>query len=140
MPKYLSGRVKRRSQAYLSTDRYQYLGLDQAEPNLGDPADPLFPEVPPGAQFQIVSVRDKPGERFWVPVGGGIIPGSISVFDEGVLVGTANSITQLNFEGLAITADAVPLGIAATITVAPPGSNNRILYKDNGIFLFQQLY
>ena len=108
MPKYLSGRVKRRDQAYLSTDRYQYLGLDQAEPNLGDPADPLFPKPPPGSQFQIVSIRERPGERFWVPIGGGIIPGSISVFDEGVLVGTEKSITQLNFEGLAVTADAVP--------------------------------
>ena len=81
MPKYLSGRQKRRSQDQLTEDRYLYLGLDQAEPNLGDPADPLFPEVPVGPQFQIVSVRDKPGERFWVPVGGGIIPGSISVFE-----------------------------------------------------------
>ena len=103
MPKYLSGRVKRRDQAFLSTDRYQYLGLDQTEPNLGDPTNPLFPEVPLGEQFQIVSVRDKPGERFWVPVGGGIIPGSISVFEEGSLVGTEKSITQLNFVGTGIS-------------------------------------
>ena len=134
MPKYLSGRVKRRNQAFLSTDRYQYLGLDQAEPNLGDPADPLFPEVPFGEQFQIVTLRDRPGERFWVPVGGGIIPGSISIFDEGSLVGTEKSITQLNFVGAAVSATASPLSVGATITVAPPGLNNSILYKDNGDF------
>ena len=39
MPKYLSGRVKRTPQGSLTTDRYQYLGLDQAEPNLGDPPE-----------------------------------------------------------------------------------------------------
>ena len=37
MPKYLSGRVKRTPQNRLSDARYQYLGLDQAEPNMGDP-------------------------------------------------------------------------------------------------------
>ena len=54
MPKYLSGRVKRTPQGSLTTDRYQYLGLDQAEPNLGDPPNPL-PNAPGGSQFQIIS-------------------------------------------------------------------------------------
>ena len=44
MPKYLSGRAKRVPQDRLSEDRYQYLGLDQAEPNLSDPL------VSPGVQ------------------------------------------------------------------------------------------
>ncbi len=35
--KYLSGRVERTSQSDLTTDRYEYLGLEQTEPNLGDP-------------------------------------------------------------------------------------------------------
>ena len=48
MPKYLSGRVKRTPQGSLTTDRYQYLGLDQAEPNLCDPANPL-PNPPGGS-------------------------------------------------------------------------------------------
>ena len=105
MPKYLSGRVKRRDQAYLSTDRYQFLGLEQAEPNLGDsPSLTGSPNIPAGQQYQIVSLIERPGERFWVPIGGGVIPGSISIFDEGSIVGTLNSITQLNFTGNAITA------------------------------------
>ena len=37
MPKYLSGRAKRVPQDQLSEDRYKYLALDQAEPNLSDP-------------------------------------------------------------------------------------------------------
>ena len=38
MVKYLSGRQKLRPSDKLTEDRYQYLGLDQAEPNLADPA------------------------------------------------------------------------------------------------------
>ena len=44
MPKYLSGRVKRDSQDRLDPERYTYLGLAQAEPNLGDPN--TSPQVP----------------------------------------------------------------------------------------------
>tara|TARA_B100000945_G_scaffold321383_1_gene335615 strand:- start:6145 stop:7809 length:1665 start_codon:yes stop_codon:yes gene_type:complete len=123
MPKYLSGRVKRDSQDRLDPERYTYLGLAQAEPNLGDPN--TSPQVPSGQQYQLVTVPSKPGERFWVPIGGGLIPGAISVYDEGSLVGTANSITQLNFEGSAVNAFVDVLnpsghpGIAATVTVIP---------------------
>jgi hypothetical protein len=37
MAKYLSGRSKITPQSELRDDRYQYLGVNQAEPNLGDP-------------------------------------------------------------------------------------------------------
>ena len=105
MPKYLSGRVKRTDQAYLSTDRYQFLGLEQAEPNLADPpAGGTSPNIPVGQRAQIISVQGFPGERFWVPVEGGLIPGAISVFEEGTLVGGSSSTTQLDFKGNIITA------------------------------------
>ena len=135
MPKYLSGRVKRTPQSRLTDDRYQYLGLDQAEPNIGDPPTASgTPGIPAGTQYQMVSVLSNPGERYWTPVGGGLIPGSISVYDEGSLVGSVSSITQLNFVGNSIAANAVALGIAATITVSPPGNNGSVLYKDSGDF------
>ena len=55
MPKYLSGRVRRTPQNRLTDDRYQYLGLDQAEPNIGDPPTPTgTPNIPPGQQYQVV--------------------------------------------------------------------------------------
>ena len=79
----------------------------------------------------MVAVPGYPGKRYWVPVGGGLIPGAISIFDEGSLVGTLSSITQMNFVGIAITANAVSLGVAATITVTPPGNNGSVLFKDN---------
>ena len=123
MIKYLSGRVKRTPQDRLSDDRYKYLDLKQAEPNLADPATSA--PVPSGAQYQLVAVPGYPGKRYWVPIGGGLIPGANSVFDEGTIVGTANSITQLNFVGAAVTANVSAQGpsghpgIAATITVCP---------------------
>ncbi len=123
MPRYLSGRVKKDPPDKLDPNRYKYLGLNQAEPTLGDPgtSDP----VPSGTQYQLVAVPGNPGKRYWVPTGGGLIPGAISVYDEGTIVGTANSITQLNFEGAAVTAEVDVQnpsghpGIAATITVIP---------------------
>lgn len=135
MPKYLSGRAKRVPQDQLSDDRYQYLALDQAEPNLADPI--TGPTVPSGSQYQLVAVPGFPGKRYWVPVGGGLVPGAITIFDEGTIVSASSSITQLNFVGAAVTANVSVQspsgfpGIAATITVNPvsitdnPPSNAR---------------
>ena len=123
MVKYLSGRVKRTPQDQLKDDRYQYLNLEQAEPNLSDPL--AGPTPPPGGQYQLIAIPGYPGQRFWVPVGGGLIPGAITIFDEGVQVSAASSITQLNFVGAAVTANVSVQspsgnpGIAATVTVIP---------------------
>jgi len=123
MPKYLSGRAKRVPQDRLSEDRYQYLGLDQAEPNLSDPL--VSPGVPSGAQYQLVAIPAFPGKRYWVPVGGGLVPGAITIFDEDSPVSSSSSITQLNFVGAAVTANVSVQspsghpGIAATVTVIP---------------------
>ncbi len=133
MTKYLSGRVKVTPVTGLSTDRYDYLSLDQAEPSLGAPISPL-PTVPSGTQYQIIGVDGHPGKRYWIPIQGGLIPGAISVYEEGSQVGSLSSITQLNFKGNSITAQGVVAGIAATITVAPPGVDDSILFKDSGDF------
>ena len=106
MPKYLSGRDKRTPQGSLTTDRYRYLGLDQTEPNLGDPANPL-PNIPSGTKFQIVGLREYPGERYWSPIQGGIQPGSITVREEGVVTppNGISSVTDINFKGAALTVE-----------------------------------
>ena len=121
MVKYLSGRVKRTPQDQLKDDRYQYLDLEQAEPNLADPpTDPS--SIPTGQKYQLISIPGYPGRRFWVPLGGGLTQGSITIFDEGSQVSGTSSITQLNFVGAAVTAEASAQnpsghpGIAATIT------------------------
>ena len=53
MAKYLSGRVKREPQDRLDPERYKYLGLASAEPNLGDPS--TSPSVPAGEQYQLIT-------------------------------------------------------------------------------------
>ena len=134
MVKYLSGRVKREPQDRLDPERYKYLGLASAEPNLGDPS--TSPPVPAGEQYQLITVPSRPGERFWVPTGGGLIPGAISVYDEGTLVGVSNSITQFDFIGAAVEATVQPQGNGdpgimakidvrpVTIDAAPPNAPN----------------
>ena len=123
MPKYLSGRQKLRPSNKLTEDRYQYLGLDQAEPNLADPL--TSPGVPGGTQYQLIAVAGYDGRRYWVPVGGSLQPGAITIFDEGTPVSSASSITQMNFVGAAVTArvgvqnPSGHPGIAATVTVIP---------------------
>jgi len=37
MVRYNSGRVRRFGQSGITSDRYEFLGLEQAEPDLGDP-------------------------------------------------------------------------------------------------------
>ena len=144
MPKYLSGKSKTTSVDRLDENRYKYLDISQAEPNPGYPGShigitdsavgpviPGSPTFPVGTQYQLITVwGDGTATRYWKPVGGGLIPGSLSVYDEGGLVGSADSITQLDFRGLGIGVTAVTSGIAATITVAPPGNNGSVLFKD----------
>ena len=147
MPKYLSGRVKQVPQSALSTNRYQYLGLDQAEPNFSNPTSLGIADggssaaIPVGTRYQLITIHgDTSGDRYWQPVGGGIVPGSISIYEEGSLVGSANSITQIDFRGNSLTAIAQPYnpgisaGNIATITAAPPGNNSEVLFKDAGDF------
>lgn len=120
MPKYISGRTKLRDPGKLTADRYRYLGLDQAEPNLGDPPDGTPPTgaIPSGERYQIVSIEGHPGERYWIPVEGGIIPGTITIYDEGTLVGGINSTSQLNFVGAAISASSINTFKETTLTLA----------------------
>jgi hypothetical protein len=135
MPKYLSGRSKVTPQSKLQSDRYRYLSIENAEPNLGDPlvglSSVIAKPAPPGQQFIVVSVEgSEPGERYWIPNQGGIIPGSISVFDDNVLVGALSSITQLNFVGVAITASvSIASSNLATIRVFAPGNNQEIIFN-----------
>jgi len=66
MARYINDKTRRRPQDKLTEDRYEYLTVDQAEPNLGDP---VFPgDTPPfGTQYITVSIEGYPGERYWIP-------------------------------------------------------------------------
>ena len=141
MAKYLSGKSKKTPQSGLRDDRYRYLDVSQAEPNLGDAS--LFTQtLPIGIQQQLVSVIGYPGQRYWIPVGGGAPLGGITVYDESIIVPSnagVGSITQLNFVGASISTkgyfniDGSP-GIGVTITVFSPGTQGQIIFNNNNDF------
>ena len=113
--RYLSGRVKIVNNAGLHTDRHLYVSPGEVEPNLGFPGEKSVPLA--NQYYQLVTI-DNGGtyDRYW-QAQSGLEPGSITIFDEGVQVGVANSITRLNFVGASVTATAS--GTISTITVTP---------------------
>ena len=136
MPKFISGRYKKTPQTGLTSDRYRYLSPGDAEPDLGDPIigpSAYLTKLPPaGNQYIVIGVDGYPGERYWIPNQGGLIPGSISIFDEGELIGGLSSTTQLDFLGNSVIAEGlggINPGFAVTITIAPPGNDTEVLFK-----------
>jgi hypothetical protein len=149
MAKYLSRRIKKTPQTGITSDRYQFLGLAQAEPDLGDPivgpssfiANPLPID---GNQYVLASYDNQPGSRYWVPAPNiqkiELVPGSFTVFNNGVQVGLANSFDKFNFVGVAVTVDPVGVnpdsqtGIATVriqvIDVIAPGDPYEIPFHD----------
>jgi hypothetical protein len=151
---FLSKRVKRRDQSGITSDRYEFLGLDQAEPDLGDPiigpssvtANPFTGDI---TNLYFVA-SDGNGHRYWtkqtdVVAGGVITPGSITVRDEGVVVGSVNQVTDINFVGSGVTitspaswvgagASSVDIQIAVT-DVAASGNVGNIQYKGSDGFI-----
>ena len=100
--RYLSGRVKIAGTEALSTDRHLYVSPNEVEPNLGYVGEKPIPLA--GQYYQLVTIENGGTyDRYW-QAQTGLIPGGITIFDEGFQVGTANSVTKLNFVGAAVTA------------------------------------
>ena len=132
MAKYGSGSKKVTPNVGLRTNRYQYLALEDAEPNLGFTTEKILPIK--DNYYQLVSFDGGTVyDRYWQVAPAGIITG-ISVFDEGGIVGTGNSINKLDFRGNIITATANNFGTISTITVAPPGNDTQLIYNSGGNF------
>ncbi len=148
MSKLVSGRIKKTPQTGITSDRYQFLGLEQAEPDLGDPqigvssvgANPH----PPGDQYLLANVEGQTGKRYWIPVTqinlGIRDPGTFTVFNNDVQVGIANSFNVFNFVGAGVTVDYVGPNIEdqtgiATVRILvtdllAPGNEYEIPYHD----------
>ena len=124
MGKLRSNRVKRTPQTGITSDRYDFLGLNQAEPNLGDPrVGPSSVGVNPikaGAFYQLAAIGEYPGERFWsTQVGIGSTLGVISVYANDVLPNSAfERIHGLNFVGTGVTVETPPLELFDGIGIA----------------------
>ena len=126
-PGFLSKRVRKKSQTGLTTDRYEFLGLDQAEPDLGDPlvgpsSIGANPVPTSGIQYVLMAYENNIGKRYWSAaanvVGSGLIPGSFTVFDNNVQIGIANSFNRFNFIGANVSVDYVSSVLAEQTGVA----------------------
>ena len=153
-PGFLSKRVKKRPQSGITSDRYEFLSLDQAEPDLGDPLTGVSsvgikPYTGAVADLYVVASAGS-GERYWTRqttlISGGVVtPGSITVRNAGTIVGAANQITDVNFVGSGVTvvnpatwvgAGASSVDVQITITdVAVTGNTGAVPYKNNSGFL-----
>ncbi len=130
--KHISGRRKLVPFAGLTTGRYRQLRVTEGEPSLGFVTEKTLPLA--GNYYQLVTYGDGDiTERYWQVAPAGIITG-ISIFRNNSIIGTGNSINKLNFLGVAITAIANDFSTISTITVAPPGNDTEILFKDAGDF------
>jgi hypothetical protein len=157
MSKLVSGRVKKLPQSGITSDRYEFLGLNQAEPDLGDPIiGPSSIGVNPytgniSDTYVLISDSQGDGNRYWAPqpnvISGGIVnPGSITVRDTGVIIGSVNQITDINFvgSGVTVTSPASWVGAGSSsvdITVAvidvevPSGKTGSVGYRDGNSLL-----
>jgi hypothetical protein len=153
MSKLVSGRVKKVPQTGITSDRYEFLGLDQAEPDLGDPlvgpssvgSNPFTGQI--SDTYILVSDGTKGGKRYWTKqpdiIAGGIVsPGSITVRDEGVIIGATNQITDINFVGNGVTvtttgagSSTVDIEIVVTDIEISPGQTGVVGYKASNNFL-----
>jgi hypothetical protein len=151
-PSFLSNRVRKKNQSGITSDRYQFLGLDQAEPDLGDPlVGPSSIGVNPytGAiedVYILVADTSGSGKRYWskqtnIISGGVVSPGSITVRNAGDIVGAVNQITDVNFVGSGVTvinpaswvgagSSSVDISITVTDVSVPSGPTGAVAYKD----------
>jgi hypothetical protein len=121
MAEFLSKRVRKKDPLRLSTTRYEFLSLDEAEPDLGNPlvgpssigAKPFPAESSAYILASFATTATDRGDRFWVPpssltgLGLGLIPGAFTILNQGSLVGAATSFTTLNFVGPSVSVDFV---------------------------------
>lgn len=151
-PGFLSKRVKRRAQTGITSDRYEFLGLDQAEPDLGDPligvsSVGVNPYTGNNADLYFVASNGN-GRRYWAKqtdiISGGIVtPGAITVRNNGSIVGDASLVKDINFTGTGVTVNTNPSigssGVNVNITVTDltisTGSTGSIAFRGSNNLL-----
>ncbi len=150
MAKLVSGRVKVTPFSGITSDRYQFLGLDQAEPNLGDPlvgpssigANPL----PSPNAYVLAADPTTPGKRYWTLVeslsGSGIVTFSQTSGISSSVDGGYAFVTRLQSTGITTISSgqsATSTTNAALIVSGGVGVGHSLIVGQNlivnGIFL-----
>lgn len=138
MAKLVSGRVKRTPQVSISSERYDYLSLEEAEPNLGDPlVGPSSVEgnpFPGGIGYILVSSPNDIGKRYWT------LPQNVS----GIGVVTYTDYSGISSSVIGGTADIQTLvtsGIATINGITDTSSyNTGALVIGGGVGIGSSLY
>tara|TARA_B100001996_G_scaffold118317_1_gene89542 strand:- start:7647 stop:10286 length:2640 start_codon:yes stop_codon:yes gene_type:complete len=131
--RFLSGKRKLSTLSGLSTDRHVYLSPEETEPNLGFVGEKTLPIR--DEYYQLVTVENGGQyDRYWQVAPSGILTTGLTIFDEGGIVGTGNSISKLDFVGNIVNVTANNFGSISTITISPPGSASQIIFNDDGSF------
>jgi hypothetical protein len=132
MPNYFSKKVKTTPNNKLSSDRNLFLNLEQAEPNLGYPGEKSG-GIPLSQNYYKLVTTDSGtlNDRYWLTEPpANFSANGISIYDENILVGTAGSVSKINFLGEFIRVTAS--GSISTVTFGPPeGNNGRVVFTDN---------
>lgn len=150
MAKLVSGRVKVTPYTGITSDRYEFLSLDQAEPNLGDPlvgpssigANPL----PSPNAYVLAADPTTPGKRYWALVesiaGAGIVTYSQTSGISSSVDGGYAFVTRLQSTGITTISSgqsATSTTQAALIVSGGVGVGQSIIVGQNiivnGIFL-----
>ena len=131
--RFLSGKRKLAALSGLSTDRHVYLSPEETEPNLGFVGEKTLPIR--DEYYQLVTVENGGQyDRYWQVAPSGILTTGLTIFDEGGIVGTGNSISKLDFVGNIVNVTANNFGSISTITISPPGSASQIIFNHDGSF------
>jgi hypothetical protein len=136
MPNYFSKKVKTTPNSGLSSDRYLFLNLEQAEPNLGYPGEKTG-GIPLSEDYYSLAIKNNStfSDKFWINDTNILSVSGISIFKDNTLVGTANSINTINFKGNIINASASGNISTITGTFNVSGSTfGEVVFSDNNDF------
>jgi hypothetical protein len=137
MARLVSGRVKRTPQVSISSERYEFLSLEESEPNLGDPTvGPSSVGVNPfpvGTGYILVASPTNPGKRYWS------LPQNISGI--GIVTFAENSGTSINVDGGVGILTSLSVSGLTTITagVAATTYSTGTLVVDGGVGISSNL-
>ncbi len=137
MSRLVSGRVKRTPQVAISSERYQFLSLEESEPNLGDPlvgpSSVGLNPFPAEAGYLLVASPSNPGKRYWS------LPQDISGI--GIVTFSENSGTSFNVDGGVGILTSLAVSGLTTITagVAATTYSTGTLVVDGGVGISSNL-
>jgi len=130
MPKYFSKKVKTTPNIGLSSNRHLFINLEQSEPNLGYPGEKIGGLPLSQNYYKLITIDGGSlMDRYWVTESPATLSNGLSIYNEDVLVGSADSVSKLNFQGDLIQASSS--GSISTVTFGPAaGNDGRVVFVD----------